>query len=598
MKVSRTLNALQKRNKDLQMRALSNYWALLKHVCYVHRDQPWSGPASRILRNPPGRESVLSLVDLADSLSSQKYEDALQHFKANQFSSLIRKYPFPDGVNPFTPEETAYRKFDRSEHICARINRRFLARTTRKGKPLPYVYELEKMRSFIRYCIGDRPPISRILDNCGFGPGASIGVNGNATNIGRKLLAQRWSVSPGAHAWAFSAVMRHAQVRECIFTNPGGFTSSESDLDPFRGPFGQKIAHVAYNKIAFVPKTAKTFRSIAVEPLLNGFLQKGVDIVMRSFLKRIGIDLSFQEPNCEMARLGSLPGQEDPFVTIDLSSASDSIAKFMVREVLPPEWYEFLNSIRSQSFSYDGVIRRYEKFCSMGNGFCFPLETLLFVAACSAVGAGRPGIDFRVYGDDIIVRSSVAQRVISFLKYLGFSTNADKTFLEGPFRESCGRDWFGGVDVRPYTLDFPLDSIQSLFKVLNGCNRNALSEAFFADIRPFLLRLVPAEFRFFRPYPGQEDTALNSYCDEFLTSPHVSYRFKNGTGQWRWKELISSPVPDREIRARADRAPYALLYAALVGSASDMPFSIRRKTKTRVRLISHPGATSQWLPPS
>lgn len=596
MKVSPLRRALQQCDLSLHLKRTDNYQSLLRRVCLAHSSFTWSQVALEILSVPLDKEGVLNLVKLADSLSAQLYPDAASHFAANQFSSLVRKYPFPTEINPFDPEGEAVRKFDRSEHLCSRVNQRFKARRLSR-KTLPFTYEIQAMTSFIAYAIGDAPDLGLIYDNTGFGPGASIGTGGNATSVLRKLSKDGWSVSPGAHHWAFAAVMRHAQVREFLFPNPGGFTTAATDYDPRKGPFGKKVTVTAYNNIAFVPKTARTFRSIAVEPLLNGFVQKGVDVALRLFLKRIGIDLSDQSVNSEMARQGSLPNQVDPLVTIDLSSASDSISIELVREVLPPDWFEFLNSIRSTSYSYKGVVKRYSKFCSMGNGFCFPLETLLFVAACVACGARSPGIDFRVYGDDIIVRQSVAPKVIRLLKYLGFSTNVEKTFLQGPFRESCGRDWFGGVDVRPYTLDFELNSVQSLFKMLNGVRRNNQGSYFFEGIRPFLLSLVPTRFRFFRPYPGPEDSGIDSHCDEFLSSPHVTYRFYNGTGQWRWKELITSSRPDKYPGRNEKEYALACLYGALTGVSSDQPFSLRRETKTKVRLISHPGATSQWLPP-
>jgi len=588
---NRSSHPLQKWNRRLQGSARTKYVSLLRRVCLAHPDAAFSRQALSLLKEPVQWDDLLRL---SDSLSEQKYPDAWQHFQANQFSLLIRKYPFLESEVTLRPRDKAVASFNRSEHICHRVNQRLRARSTRVGKAHPYEFEFQKMRDFIAYVLGHEPKMSHILDKTGFGPGASIGVHGNATNIWRKL-SSRWSVSPGAYHYAFAAVMKHAQVREVIFPNPGGFTTGGNDYDPFTGPFSKKVDVVAYNKLSFVPKTAKTHRVIAVEPLLNSFVQKGVDEHMRLRLKRIGIDLSDQSRNSEFARLGSLPGAEDPFVTIDLSAASDSISIELCRELLPPEWYRFLDSIRSKYFLLDGEIRRYKKFCSMGNGFCFPLETLLFAAACHASEAGKPGKDFLVYGDDIVVRRSVSMKLIKVLAYMGFRINTDKTFLEGPFRESCGKDWFGGLDVRPYTLDFKLDSVQSLFKLLNGSSSSEMRSRFFETIRPWLIDQVPDEFLFFRPFCGPEDTGIDAHQDEFLSSRHCSYRFKNGSGSWRWKELISKSVPDKGYRAWQDSA-YALVYAALVGSASDMPFALRRRTQTKVRLISHPGATSLWLP--
>lgn len=239
------------------------------------------------------------------------------------------------------------------------------------------------------------------------------------------------------------------------------------DRSRFSDKFRERVRLVEHNKITFVPKTAKTHRSIAVEPLVNGYVQKGIDQVMRKRLRRIGIDLSDQSGNSEYARLGSLDNSDQSFVTIDLSMASDSLATEVVRQLVPAAWFELLNALRSKSFLLDDVEYKFEKFCSMGNGFCFPLQTLIFTAACKAVGAGVPGLDFKVYGDDIIVRRCHAEPVIRLLGELGFKTNTDKTFITGPFRESCGRDWFSGEDVRPFILDFRLDSVEALIKFHN-----------------------------------------------------------------------------------------------------------------------------------
>lgn len=592
---------LQKVDLKLQKRSFTVYHRMLQIVCEAHSAIPSRTEFLDILRKQSLSEGdVRALVALADSLSTQLYVDATQHFVANQFSLLIRKYPFPKDRNPFDPEAKGIETFLASERRCRLVNRKFrIIRKQIAYEPMSDV--MARIRQFISYVIGFEPPIRSIIDDTGFGPGAAIGVHGSATNAGRKLLAD-WSVSPGAYHLGFAAVMNHAQVREILFPNPGGFTSAARDYDPFKGPYSEKTRIVAHNKIAFVPKTAKTHRSIAIEPLINGFLQKGVDQVLRRRLRRIGIDLSDQTVNQRMARLGSMADDDETFCTIDLAAASDSIATEVMRDVLPPEWFYLLDTIRSKSFcigSADEPIR-YEKFCSMGNGFTFPLQTLLYSAACSAVGAGTPGIDFQVYGDDIIVRRKYFDQVVQVLRHLGFRVNTDKTFSEGPFRESCGSDWFGGIDVRPYTLDCALDSIQAYFKALNGMCRSPLTEAFFEQVRPFLLSQIPLEFRFFRPFAGPDDTGITSRCDEFLTSPHCTYRFKNGTGKWTWKEFISTPKTDRFIlRSPLDVQRYstAVVYAALTGSASSLPFALRRETKTKVRRVSHSGATSQWLPP-
>lgn len=385
--------------------------------------------------------------------------------------------------------------------------------------------------------------------------------------------------------------MRHAQFREILLSEHGGFSSGSPDLDFFR--FLNRITLVQHNKIEFVPKTVKTHRSIAVEPLLNGYLQKGIDVVMRMKLKRIGIDLSDQSGNQRMARDGSYDNV-GAFATIDLRSASDSIATEVVRDLLPPAWFALLDATRSKSYIHEGKITSFQKFVSMGNGFCFPLETLLFVAACHAVGAGRPGRDFRVYGDDIIVRRQHFVPTLILLGHLGFKSNPDKTFCEGPFRESCGADWFGGKDVRPFTLDFALDSVQNVFKFLNLTRRNERTAMFFEGVRDLILDLLPSNWRLYRPYKGNADTGIDCVGDEFLAASSCRYDVRKR--QWRWLELDAVPIADHRYKLH-EQGNLALVFGALLGVSSSRPFTFRNRFRTKVRQVSHCGASSTWLPP-
>jgi len=126
--------------------------------------------------------------------------------------------------------------------------------------------------------------------------------------------------------------------------------------------------------------------------------------------------------------------------------------------VLPPLWFDQLDDLRSKFTQVDGRWVRLEKFSSMGNGFTFELETLIFAAlTCAAVrengGLGQLGKDVFVFGDDIIAPDSQFRNVESVLKYFGFALNEEKSFYGAvPFRESCGGDYFAGQPVRGYYL--------------------------------------------------------------------------------------------------------------------------------------------------
>jgi len=579
----KSLKQLRELNKTLSGRKLEIYLTTLRVLCSTHSEAPGSREALILIRN----KDLVGLVNLGDSLSQQKYCDARQHFLANQLSLLLRKYPHPDKLG-LKPKQNAEKKFWQAERKCGRQNLRFKLFDSLRS---PNEKDLSAMRHFVQYLLGPVPDVTRIVENGGFGPGASVGVHGNATNFARKLLSDTWSVTPSAYSYGFYAFSLHAQILPLLLGGKGDFVSYDEIIA--RCNYETKIDMVHNNKIAFVPKTAKVHRTIAVEPLINGYLQKGVDHFMRLRLKRVGIDLSDQSINQRMARIGSLSDDGNSFVTIDLSSASDSISIGLVRNLLPPDWFAFLNAIRSKAGDVEGEIFTYNKFCSMGNGFCFPLESLLFTAACLATNCGLPSVDFSVFGDDIIVRKRYATKLISLLRVMGFSVNKEKTFLEGPFRESCGADWFGGEDVRPYTLDHELDSLSSLFKFLNLTQRNNRCQAYFACVRDYILSLIPRHFRFFRPVIGNADSGITVELDLFMSSPFA--RWNKHLACWGWNEMVTIPVSDR-IPERHSEYRKALVYGALTGSSSAKPFTLRRETKSKIRHVSYSAATSQWLP--
>lgn len=285
-----------------------------------------------------------------------------------------------------------------------------------------------------------------------------------------------------------------------------------------------------------------------------------------------------------MARTGSLNDSAEGFVTIDLSSASDSISTELCRLLLPDAWFDLLNRTRSQNFKLGDRVYPYAKFCSMGNGFCFPLETLLFAACCHAAGAGLAGTDYSVYGDDIIVRKKYAGVVLSLLKEMGFTPNKKKTLIEGPFRESCGGDFWFGEDVRPYTLDEELDSIPALFKFLNLTRRNERTTLFFEGLRDYIIESVPHAYRFVRPFTGNPDTAIDSSGDEHLRYPGSKWNRKTWT--WEWRELVHTPVDDkvkRSLREQQLAEVYAILRGARSNGRYGASFTLRRKTRTTTR---------------
>lgn len=475
-------------------------------------------------------ERFRSFLGKLDEMTSQMYTSmADERFRLHQLAALLVKFPFKDPS--IDRKQAALGKFLRSEHKCRRMNTKFRLRRNRVEPP-----HMQFMRDYIASAIGNSIPFSQIANNCDFGPGSTVGVHGSDATFIRKL--QNLTCTPTAVPVALACLAANTHYANLVsggnvvcyddFPLPGAISwRSGSEL------ISAHLQLVQYNKITCVPKNAKTDRTIAIEPTLNGFIQKGVDVFLRKKLKRLGVDLSSQALNQSLARVGSRDGS---YATIDLSAASDSISVQLVKELLPPAWFSFLDAIRSPSYSLDNETPvRYEKFCSMGNGFCFPLETLIFKAAVEyvmSVTAVAPQRCSAVYGDDIIVPYECALLLIEVLRDLGFKPNTDKTFVVGGFKESCGADYFFGVNVRPIYVKRVLRLNHEVYPLLNELSRRKMSETW-----QRVYDQLPAKFRYTRPYQRDDDTAIDVPMDVFMTSKHA--KWNRLTHSWNWRKVVT-----------------------------------------------------------
>lgn len=283
---------------------------------------------------------------------------------------------------------------------------------------------------------------------------------------------------------------------------------------------------VAGNKVTTVPKSYKTNRVIAIEPSWSMFFQKGIGRMIRKRLRRFGqLHPDAQQRARGLARTGSSTGL---LATLDLSSASDCLSLALCEILLPLDWFQHMMNVRSQVGEWDGGVFPYRKISSMGNGFTFELETLIFYAlACTHAGLGNKFT--HVYGDDIIVPSDLAEPLTETLAETGFALNSDKSFHVGPFRESCGGHYWNGRDVTPFYLKrYPAsvgDAIILHNKILRWCSDQGWVTADEFD-KPLqtIRKLVPRKFW----GPVGVDGALWTHWDR--ARPKWSSRYQCFTG--------------------------------------------------------------------
>lgn len=309
-----------------------------------------------------------------------------EQFFAAQLSALTKRM---EGLQGFDPESKARSRWEAAEHRCRRTNQRIRAWSRRMEKVRPYAGYLDAARRFVHAVLGDTPyeerTFSEILGSCRFGPGTTTTTHGDATHLCAKLTSE-WVATPTCMPFVIAALARVPVVHQLLGFDNGSFLCL--DPDGFRGAVVEKTrCHDSNDNVMWVPKNSETHRAIGQPVLLNGFVQNGIGDWLTKRLQVFGIDLLDQSHNQRLARKGSMPDRHPrgSWCTIDLEMASDTISIEVVRLLLPPEWFTFLSNVRVPTYTLDGQVRDYHKFSAMGNGFTFPLESLIFAALCHAV---------------------------------------------------------------------------------------------------------------------------------------------------------------------------------------------------------------------
>jgi len=230
-------------------------------------------------------------------------------------------------------------------------------------------------------------------------------------------------------------------------------------------------------KLFFAPKNAEISRTCCTEASLNMLIQKAIGTFLEFRLGwYYGISLSHQpDNNRKLACIGSVDGS---FGTIDSISASDSIGLQLLKRALRPSFLKtMIMASRSETAVLpDGREVALRMISTMGNGFTFPLQTVIFASAVRAVyqlmgfPCDCPKTQYGVFGDDIIVRREAYEFLIRMLAKLGFQVNVGKSFNSGAFRESCGHDYYRGINIRGVYVT-SLEIPQHVYSAINRLTR-------------------------------------------------------------------------------------------------------------------------------
>lgn len=285
--------------------------------------------------------------------------------------------------------------------------------------------------------LGRVPSLRQWSDNCSWSGGSTFDLKFGSTAL--QKLTSKLTVTNEA-----LLCMSHVIGGDLLWVE--ALTGVKPD-----GPCCLTLDHfnvVVGEKFSTVPKDATTRRTIAKQPTANIYLQKGVGLSIRRALRQVGVLLNDQTWNQCLAAVAYDYG----LATLDLEDASNSLTRELVFDLLPIDWAVLLETLRCKVIVFEkGKTLSLNMHAAMGNGYTFELESLIFYglayATCEVLGLSN--VFTSVYGDDIIVPQAAAEELTKVLAYAGFRLNPRKSYLSGPFYESCGEHYFCGSAVTP-----------------------------------------------------------------------------------------------------------------------------------------------------
>lgn len=425
-------------------------------------------------------------------------------------------------------------------------------------------YTLSRIIRKIDLILGDFD-IDYVLDNGRWGPGSTLSVTGDNTSAPAKFDID-CDITRDAYYLYGSCLEKAYPLWDSL----------------------SKPRFVTGNKIITVPKNAKTDRTIAIEPGINSWIQLGIGSLIRKRLRKAGYNLNSDLKNIRGAYKGSL---FNDLATIDFKAASDTISKSVVELLLPPRWLQCLIAARSPFFTLDKVSYRSEKFSTMGNGFTFELESLIFVSIALAICEceGVDDSDVSIFGDDLVIPSSCVTKLTSVCTALGFTINTDKSFSNSAFRESCGSYYFLGADVKPIFLKKDTLYVKDVYRLANAFR--SLSHRHVAkcgcDIRfrriwSRTVHRIPKPFRFFGPVSSGDACIHENFSEEHAQRP------RNG-----WCGYYYTGLPS--IACRIESETNGLLLARLRGASVDMEYNNSTPLRARSHIVLKKRMfTAQW----
>lgn len=547
---------------------------LLKETNYEQSIKDWADAETNVSYSDFADFTPLNKLIETWKVDCYNRNDLQGYRLAYQAEKLLGKFPHKGG-NSDVQRKNAIDRFFEAEKMCRETNNRFRAYSDLPMETEDYQFTF-RVKEIIRRILGDLDKFSLIEGNRA-GPGLTndLGLRKPQETTAFFKYHDRLTATANAryytkgmvsldHHWMTTALTLTGNNERHLITTLSDEAKALNDF----------VVSVPGNRITFVPKDTKTDRTIAIEPSGNIMLQLGVGTHIKNRLKSWGINLRSQRKNQMLAHRGSLQSGPEELSTIDLAMASDTVSFEVVKSLLPRNWFLYLSELRSATGTLkteEGIKSiDYEKFSSMGNGYTFELESLIFFAITLACYEDEYGSSkhyqrcISVFGDDIVCPAAISTDLISKLSLFGFKVNEDKSFIRGKFKESCGKDFFLGHDVRPFFLRRHVKTLKDLHFVANSLAYKSMVHKTFIHENAYMeiFKKIPVRIRLPGPlhfivrenWEQSEDTVTDS-LESCLRVPwdwaveNGYYRFERETFGCMYTEVqVQAPKYSKTYR--------------------------------------------------
>jgi len=145
----------------------------------------------------------------------------------------------------------------------------------------------------------------------------------------------------------------------------------------------------------------------------------------------------------------------------------------------------------------------------------------------------------------MVVNHVITEDVISALLSIGFLVNVDKTYTSGPFRESCGKDYYEGFDVSSVYYRLPAyvaDRLSPDVYASLCSSANLAGERNFASLRRYYISILLLKKRT-APHFTSVRLVSPHLFSVAPTNYHVVARWNSDYQRWEGKfcSVLSKP---------------------------------------------------------